>query len=135
MNEHQIERDIRYAFDHDVQLLVPFHPWFLRLCLRGINMSTSGVLTGMNPQNLGPGITLQDLSALLNEGDPYQLQLTSNFEHLDSTVLNVRLRRKIFQSHSLKMAFSFDDQSEQLYSLIHELKPITRSFTAPSKVP
>jgi hypothetical protein len=97
-------------------------------------MSTSGVLTAMNPQNLGPGITLDDLSAILNEGDPYQVQLTSDFDHIESPMLNVRLRRKKFQSNSLKMAFSFEDQNEQLYGLIHELKQLTRQFAAPSQL-
>jgi hypothetical protein len=130
LNDQHIERDQRYPFENDVQLLIPFHPWFLRLCLKGINMSTSGVLTMMNPQNLGPGITLDDLLAILIEGDRYQVQLTSDFDHIESAVLNVRLRRKKVQSNSLKFAFSFDDQSEHLYGLIHELKQTTRGRAA-----
>ncbi len=124
--ERQRDRDQRYPYETSVQLLIPFDPWFLRLCLRGHNISTSGLLTAMNPLALGPGVSLEDLSLLLNEGDPYQIQLTSPFDHIESSIVDVRLRRRQTQSNVMMLAFSFEEQNEPLYSLIHELKQSSR---------
>jgi len=76
----------------------------------------------MNPQCLGADISLDDLYAILNEGDLYSLQLDTDFPHLDSPVVTAEIRRRRFKSSRLELALEFNEESEDISGLIHELR-------------
>lgn len=113
-------REKRYPYTGTIHLNIQFGVWGLKLELQGLNLSRTGLLAHISPQLLAHEISFEDLYALLSEGDRYNLQIESPFENIDSPVLNAVLTRKITFDGHLQLAFEFEQDTNELISLVHE---------------
>lgn len=109
-------REPRIPYAGTLRVLLDFAPWKLALSLAGLNLSTTGVLGHLEPGDAG-----SDVDQLLQVGDPYQLQLEHDSEHLPVPVLSARLVRREPTPRGLVLAFGFDAPGSELLGLIHEL--------------
>lgn len=114
---HRTQRELRLPYRGKVRLLVPFAPWRLLVTLSGLNLSGSGVLTLLSSE----GADAQAAQALLATGDPYELQLEHDSEHLTAPFLKARLVRTQRTTVGWELAFAFEDADGGLLSLVHEL--------------
>ena len=131
-------REARYRYDGQIRLMVPFDPWRLLLTLHGVNLSISGVsallaraaatppppvigLKDRRPSWGGEGDGSFGAEALLVEGDPYDLQLEHEADHLSAPFLRARLVRRQRTAAGLELAFAFEEPDGDLLGLVHDL--------------
>lgn len=124
---HRNQRETRFPYRGKVRLLVPFAPWRLLLTLNGLNLSGSGVLALLS----SAGKDAAAAQALLATGDPYELQLEHDAEHLTAPFLKARLVRTQRTTVGWELAFSFEDADGGLLSLVHELSTATSPLNHP----
>ncbi len=116
-NFREIAREPRIPYAGTVRVLLDFAPWKLALALDGLNLSASGVLAHLPATQK----TDAEVEALLAVGDPYQLQIEHDGEHLPVPVVTARLVRRASQAAGLALGFAFEAQGSDLLGLIHEL--------------
>lgn len=133
----QKERHPRFDYGGKVRLMVPFSPWRLLLSLEGENLSASGLKahfkkcpsakgesdhTSSSRRSLDRGAKeALAIESLIVEGDPYDLQLEHDSEHLPAPVLPARLVKREKTSKGLALTFAFEEANTDLLSLVHEL--------------
>jgi hypothetical protein len=139
-------RDVRHPYGGAVRLVVPFDPWRLVVSLTGRDLSTSGVAAIWKGQPARPAVPAgaraplgaaaariaqaqagkasEEVAALFVEGDPYDLQLEHDAEHLPAPFLRARLvrARRLPGAYGLELAFAFEAPDTDLLSLVHELE-------------
>lgn len=115
--KNHASRDTRLPYRGKVRLLVPFAPWRLLLTLSGLNVSNTGVLA-LLPVDTKDATSVH---ALLMAGDPYELQLEHDTEHVMAPFLRARLARSQRTTIGWELAFSFEGTDAGLLGLIHEL--------------
>jgi hypothetical protein len=98
--------------------MVPFDPWRLLLTLAGVDLSVTGVGAVLA---LPPNRQRHEAEALLQEGDPYDLQLEHGDGELPSPFLRARLIRRRKSAAGLELAFAFEAPDADLLSLVHDL--------------
>lgn len=116
-HRHETARETRLTYRGPVRLLVPFPPWRLLMTLSGLNLSTTGLLALLPVDMKDAG----DAHALLQAGDPYELQLEHDSEHVMAPFLKARLVRTLRTTVGFELAFAFDDTDAGLLGLVHEL--------------
>jgi hypothetical protein len=113
-------RETRYPFTGKVRLLVPFDPWRLLLTVRAVNLSSSGILTYCAHEDGRAAGAFGDWPDLLSEGDPYDLQIEHQSDHLPAPYLRARLARRVKHGGGFELAFAFEAPDADLLGLLHE---------------
>lgn len=113
----EIPREPRIPYSGRVRLLLDFAPWKLAFSLDGLNLSASGVLAHLAKAKEKNA----EAEALLAVGDPYQLQIEHDGEHLPVPVVTARLVRRQAEASGLALGFAFEAPGGELLGLIHEL--------------
>jgi len=95
-------------FSGNVRLFLDFPPWRLLLNLRGLNRAEYGIsaLLAFSAEKF-QGFNLEDINALLREGQDYKIQIDDESEiEGGSTVLSQLIEKRATQS-GIELAFRF----------------------------
>jgi hypothetical protein len=111
-------RDNRHRYDGRVRLIVQLTPWRLVGTLTGKDISASGLAAFLPVKGNSAGVALEALLAL---GDPYDLQIEHDQEHLPAPLARARLVRRRDVAGGVELGFSFEEPDADLLSLLHEL--------------
>lgn len=113
----RLPREPRYPYRGTMRIMVPFAPWRILISANALNLSSTGV-AALLPTNAS------DAEALLQEGDPYELQLEHDSEELPTPFLQARLARRERTRDGLEVAFSFEAPDVDLMGMVHELSQV-----------
>lgn len=122
-------RSERYDFNSKIRLMVGCDPWTLVFTLKGINISTTGLLAHLSGESTkAAGMTTDDLDTLLAIGDTFHLQIEENGAASTIPHLEVVLRRKSPLSRTqggLEVAFSFMEKNDpNIYGFLEEIADV-----------
>jgi hypothetical protein len=92
-----------------------------------VNLSSTGILTYCAHDEASSGGGFGDWSDLLSEGDPYDLQVEHQAEHLPAPYLRARLARRVKHGGGFELAFAFEAPDADLLSLLHETAAASRA--------
>lgn len=96
--------------------MISFPPWRLLLTLEGLDLSRSGVSA-----RLTEPVAAGQIGTLLVEGDPYDVQLEHDGEHLAAPFVRARLVRRTRTAAGWELALAFETPDVGLLALVHEL--------------
>jgi hypothetical protein len=111
----------RYTADLKVTVTLPFESWQLMWTLRSLNISNTGILCALDVINEASAQRATDLITLLDAQPEVQIQIETPSDDIFAPILNATVVRKLKRPWGLEVALNFNEESDDLLSLISSL--------------
>lgn len=111
------KREQRYRLAIDISLSMGFESWQIMWPMKLINISTSGMLVEFPVSSPQDASKANDLLKLLNAEPHVRLQLAPCNQELLPATIDAALIRHQKTSRGLELAFTYDEQTEELQQI------------------
>ena len=104
-----------------LRLIINRAPWRLIISLKGVSISSFGVMADLDRRDFGDEYSPEDLEKLIRADFEYFLQLERSVENAGSPLVKARLTTKEKTASGNRLTFEFVETTEELEIFFEEL--------------